>query len=83
MLTSFLTPKLLASTVAAERGSRRAADRGSAAAETDRGSCKGSLVGGADVVDFDPLAPGLPFFAEVVSIVCKRDARDTREEHCE
>lgn len=69
-LTSFLTPKLLVSMDAAERGSRRAADRGSDAAEIDRGSCKGSLVGGPDVVDFDPLDPCFPFLAEVVSMVC-------------
>lgn len=80
--TSFLTPKLLASMEAAERGSRRAAERGSAAAEIDRGSCKGSLMGGAEAVDFEPLAPCFPFFAEVVSTVC-REARVSREVHSE
>ena len=46
-------------------------ERGSDAAEIDRGSCKGSLVGGAEEVSFDPLLP-FPFFADVVSTDCKR-----------
>lgn len=45
-------------------------ERGSAAAEIDRGSCRGSLVGGAEGVSFDPLLP-FAFFADVVSTDCK------------
>ena len=68
--TTFFAPKLLLSIEAAERGSRRAAERGSDAAEIDRGSCKGSLVGGAEEVSFDPLLP-FAVFADVVSTDCK------------
>ena len=57
---------------AAERGSRRAADRGSDAAEIERGSCRGSVVGGAAEVPFDPLPP-FPFLAEVASTDCGKN----------
>ena len=67
--TSFFAPKLLASMEAAERGSRRAADRGSDAAEIERGSCRGSVVGGAAEVPFE-LLPPFPFLAEVASTDC-------------
>ena len=69
-LTSFLVPKLLASADAAERGSRRAADRGSDAADIDRGSWRGSLVGGAGVVSFELLLPCFPFLAVAASTDC-------------
>ena len=70
--TAFLAPKLLllASIEAAERGSRRAADNGSEAAEIDSGSCRGSLVGGAELVSFELLSPSFPFFADAVSTDC-------------
>ena len=70
--TSFLAPKLLEGCEEEERGSRRAAERGSAAADTERGSCRGSSGGGADALSFDPLAPAsLPFFVtEAVSTDC-------------
>lgn len=66
--TSFFAPKLLASMEAAESGSSRAVERGSDAAEIDRGSDRGSLllVGGAEGVSFDPLTP-FPLFAKAVS----------------
>lgn len=73
--TSFLAPKLLTSMEAAESGSRRAAERGSDAAEIDRGSCRGSPVGGAAEVSFDPLS-FFPFFAVAASTDCKETLKD-------
>ena len=72
IITVFLAPKVLEdSAEAADRGSRRAGERGSAAADIDRGSCRGSLGGGADTVSFDPLAPSFVFFVvEAVSTNC-------------
>lgn len=58
---------------AAESGSRRAVERGSDAAEIDSGSCRGSLVGGAAEVSFDPLS-FFPFLAVIASTDCKEIA---------
>lgn len=75
-----MAPKLLTSMEAAESGSRRAVERGSDAAETDKGSCRGSPVGGAAEVSFDPLS-FFPFLAVAVSTDCRGDTRVLREYH--